>query len=53
MDYVGEIIPEYEREQRYGDGIGPYCIWEKLIIQKMVLTPSGGLYLYKRSSCTC
>ena len=26
IDYVGEIIAEHEREQRYGDGTGPYCI---------------------------
>ena len=26
MDYVGEIIAEHEREERYGNGTGPYCI---------------------------
>ena len=26
MDYVGEIIAEHEREERYGDGTEPYCI---------------------------
>jgi len=26
VDYVGEIIAEHEREERYGDGTGPYCI---------------------------
>ena len=26
IDYVGEIIPEHVREERYGDGTGPYCI---------------------------
>ena len=26
IDYVGEIIAEHEREERYGNGTGPYCI---------------------------
>ena len=25
IDYVGEIIAEHEREERYGDSTGPYC----------------------------
>ena len=26
IDYVGEQLAEHEREERYGDGTGPYCI---------------------------
>ena len=26
IDNVGETIAKHEREERYGDGTGPYCI---------------------------
>ena len=25
IDYVGGIIAKHERDERYGNGIGPYC----------------------------
>ena len=31
IDYVGEIIDEDEREKRYGNGTGPYCLGGKLV----------------------
>ena len=33
----GEQLAEHEREERYGDGTGPYCIGVKIVIQKMDL----------------
>ena len=36
IDYVGETIAEHEREERYGD-TGPYCIGERIVIQRMGL----------------
>ena len=30
IDYVGEIIDDEEKEKRYGNGTGPYCLGGKL-----------------------
>ena len=39
VDYVGKIIAEHKREQRYGMAQGLIVLGEKTVIQMMALTP--------------
>ena len=41
IDYVGEIIAEHEREERYGNGTGPYCIGGEAVSYTHLTLPTN------------